>query len=148
LRTPKKVAHAHLWEQPVDISTMECHEPPCIRHLWSDELEAMRTVRGTPPAFPLQSHRVERAMKLTSEASKKSYIWHLRNKYIVATNKSRKEHLSLDLKLILSELLSVISAFCFISGNNLKKYLNFTIFFYCWMFVYFQRWDKSDILLF
>jgi hypothetical protein len=41
--------------------------------------------------YPLHSQTVERAVKLTSEASKRSYIWEVRHKYIVATNKSRGE---------------------------------------------------------
>jgi hypothetical protein len=91
IRVPKINFGAEQWSSLVDISTMECHEPPCVRHLSNEELEAMRAETGVPPAFPLHSQSVERAVKLTSEASKKSYIWELRHKYIVATSKSRAE---------------------------------------------------------
>jgi hypothetical protein len=91
VRIPKVNFEAEEWSNLIDISTTQCHEPPCVRHLSNEELEGMRAVRGLPPAFPVHSQSVERAVKLTSEASKRSYIWHVRHKYIVATNKSRKE---------------------------------------------------------
>jgi hypothetical protein len=44
-----------------------------------------------PPSFPLHSHSVERAVKLTSDASTTSYIWEKGNNSIVAKNKSRAQ---------------------------------------------------------
>ncbi len=91
VKVPPLNFEASEWGSLVDLSTMPCHEPPCVTHLSNEELEAMRTVRGLPPDFPLHSQSVERAVKLTSEASKRSYVWERRHKYIVATNKSRAQ---------------------------------------------------------
>jgi hypothetical protein len=49
----------------------------------------MKTMPASPPEFPLHSQSVERAVKLTSEASKTSYIWEKKHKYIVAKIESR-----------------------------------------------------------
>jgi hypothetical protein len=55
------------------------------------ELEDMIEEELEPPSFPLHSQSVERAVKLTSEASTTSYIWEKRHNSIVAKNKSRAE---------------------------------------------------------
>ena len=91
VKVPPLNFEASEWGTLIDLSTMVCHEPPCVRHLSNEELEAMQTVRGLPPDFPLHSQSVERAVKLTSEASKRSYVWERRHKYIVAINKSRAQ---------------------------------------------------------
>jgi hypothetical protein len=79
------------WSTLIDVSSLDCHEPPCVRNLSNAELESMRAVLHQPPKFPLHSQSVERAVKLTSEASTTSYIWQKRHNYIIAKNKSRAE---------------------------------------------------------
>ena len=79
------------WSKLVDVSSLECHEPPRTRHLSNEDLEVFKVQRHQPPKFPLHSQSVERAVKLTSEASTTSYIWQKRHNSIVAKNKSRKE---------------------------------------------------------
>jgi hypothetical protein len=80
---------AEEWAKLIDVSSLQCHEPPCVRHLSNTELEEMKTVQHQPPHFPLHSQSVERAVKLTTEASTTSYIWQKRHNSIIAKNKSR-----------------------------------------------------------
>jgi hypothetical protein len=90
-RIPKINFEAKHWSELVDISTIQCHVPPCVNHLTNDDLESLISVCELTPAFPLHAQSVERAVKLTSEASKRSYIWDKKHQFIVATNKSRAE---------------------------------------------------------
>ena len=90
-RLPKINFEAKDWSELVDISTIQCHVPPCVTHLTNEELESLISVCEFTPVFPLHAQSVERAVKLTSEASKRSYIWEKRHQFIVATNKSRAE---------------------------------------------------------
>lgn len=88
-RIPKVNFDAEDWSKLIDTSSLNCHEPPCVRNVSNTELEAMRDIAAPAPIFPLHSQSVERAVKLTSEASGQSYIWELRHKYIVSKNKCR-----------------------------------------------------------
>jgi hypothetical protein len=90
-RLPEVNFDVRNWSDMVDVSKLECQEPPCVSKLSSDELKAMVAAPGSPPNYPLHSQSVERAVKLTSEASKHSYIWRTRHNSIVAKNKSRAE---------------------------------------------------------
>jgi hypothetical protein len=80
---------AEEWAKLINVSSLQCHEPPCVRHLSNIELEEMKTVQHQPPRFPLHSQSVERAVKLTTEASTTSYIWQKRHNSIIVKNKSR-----------------------------------------------------------
>jgi hypothetical protein len=88
-RSPKLNFDAEDWSKLIDISCLDCHEPPCARNFSNEELHAMKTSAASPPSFPLHSQSVERAVKLTSEASRKSYVWEKKHEYIVAQTKSR-----------------------------------------------------------
>jgi len=88
-RIPKINFEAKEWSELVDISTIQCHVPPCVAHLTNEDLESLISVCEFCPGYPLHSQSVERAVKLTSEASKRSYIWEKRHQYIVATTKSQ-----------------------------------------------------------
>jgi hypothetical protein len=88
-RIPKLNFEADDWGKLIDVSSLNCQEPPCVRKLSNEEVEAMKTMPASPPEFPLHSQSVERAVKLTSEASKTSYIWEKKHKYIVAKIESR-----------------------------------------------------------
>ncbi len=46
---------------------------------------------GVPPPVPLHTQTVERAVKLTSEASRSSYTWEKRHENIVAKSASWKK---------------------------------------------------------
>jgi hypothetical protein len=80
---------AEEWGTLIDVSSLRCHEPPCVRHLSNEELKKMVADQHQPPPFPLHSQSVERAVKLTTEASTTSYLWQKRHNSIVAKNKSR-----------------------------------------------------------
>jgi hypothetical protein len=73
-RSPKLNFDAEDWSKLIDISCLDCHEPPCARNFSNEELHAMKTFAASPPSFPLHSQSVERAVKLTSEASRKSCL--------------------------------------------------------------------------
>jgi hypothetical protein len=90
-RIPKINFEAKEWSELVDISTLQCHVPPCVRFLTNEDLKALVISCERCPGYPLHSQSVERAVKLTSEASKRSYSWEKRHQYIVARNKSRLE---------------------------------------------------------
>ena len=79
------------WGELIDVSSLQCHQPPCVRNLSDAELESMKEEQNQPPPFPLHSQSVERAVKLTSEASTTSYMWEKRHNSIVSKNKSRAE---------------------------------------------------------
>jgi hypothetical protein len=80
---------AEEWGKLVDVSSLQCHEPPCVRNISNEKLKEMVASQHQPPPFPLHSQSVERAVKLTTEASTTSYIWQKRHNYIVAKSKSR-----------------------------------------------------------
>jgi hypothetical protein len=82
---------ARNWCELIDVSSLQCHQPPCVSMISDAELEDMIEEELEPPSFPLHSQSVERAVKLTSEASTTSYIWEKRHNSIVAKNKSRAE---------------------------------------------------------
>jgi hypothetical protein len=88
-RIPKLNFDAEDWSQLIDVPSLVCQEPPCVRKIPSEELRAMIAVPASPPEFPLHSQSVERAVKLTSEAARTSYIWEKKHKYIVAKTESR-----------------------------------------------------------
>jgi hypothetical protein len=90
-RIPKINFEAEDWSKLVDISTIECHVPPCVAGLSNEIIESFVSDDNLWPAYPLHSQSVERAVKLTSDASKKSYIWEKRHQYIVAATKSKAE---------------------------------------------------------
>jgi hypothetical protein len=90
-RIPKLNFEAEDWSQLVDVSSINCQQPPCVQKLSDDELEAMKTEPASPPEFPLHSQSVERAVKLTSEASRTSYVWEKKHEYIVAKTESRSK---------------------------------------------------------
>jgi hypothetical protein len=74
-----------------DISSINCQQPPCVQKLSDDKLEAMKTEPASPPEFRLHSQSVERAVKLTSEASWTSYIREKKYEYIGAKTESRSK---------------------------------------------------------
>jgi hypothetical protein len=90
-RIPKINFEAEHWSRLINVSSLQCHQPPCVRHFTNEELEAMKDVCAEAPNYPLHSQTVERAVKLTSEASTKYYIWQKRHNFIVAKNKCRKQ---------------------------------------------------------
>jgi hypothetical protein len=55
------------------------------------QLEDMIVFPGIPPAVPLHSQSVERAVKMTSEASTTSYSWAKGHENIVTVCASRKQ---------------------------------------------------------
>jgi hypothetical protein len=82
---------ARSWGELIDVSSLQCHQPPCVSHLSEAELEYMTEEEFEPPSFPLHSQGVERAVKLTSEASMTSYTREKQHNFIVAKNKSRAQ---------------------------------------------------------
>ena len=90
VKVPALNFDAKEWSELVDVSSMACHEPPCVRNMPIEEIEQM-AANGLGPAFPLHSQSVERAVKLVSDASKRSYIWEKRHSFCVSTSKSRKQ---------------------------------------------------------
>jgi hypothetical protein len=57
------------WSSLLNISSLDCHEPLCIRKYSNEELEVLLAVPVLPPPFPLHLQSDERAVKLTSEAA-------------------------------------------------------------------------------
>jgi hypothetical protein len=55
---------ARNWGELIDVSSLKCHQPPCVSNLSEAELEYM-IEEFEPPPFPLHSQSVERAVKLT-----------------------------------------------------------------------------------
>jgi hypothetical protein len=90
-RIPKLNFDASDWSKLVDVVTLNCFEPPCVRGLTDQQLEDMIVFPGVPPAVPLHTQSVERAVKMTSEASKSSYSWVKRHENIVTVCASRKQ---------------------------------------------------------
>jgi hypothetical protein len=82
---------ARKWGEIVNIMSVNCQEPPCTTKISDEDLVAMTTSPGVPPTFPIHTQSVERAVKLTSEAAKTSYVWEKRHKYIVAKSVSRNQ---------------------------------------------------------
>jgi hypothetical protein len=56
-RPPKLNFDADEWSRLVDISSLDCQEPPCTRNFSNDELEAMKTTQPHLRHFP-STHRV------------------------------------------------------------------------------------------
>jgi hypothetical protein len=82
---------ARNWGEMIDIMSVNCQEPPCTRKISDEDIVAMAASPGVAPVFPIHTQSVERAVKLTSEAAKTSYVWEKRHNYIVAKNASRKQ---------------------------------------------------------
>jgi len=78
------------WGEMVRILAVNCQQPPCVSKLSDDDIKAMIASPGIPPAFPIHTQSVERAVKLTSEAARNSYVWEKSHQSIVAKNSSRK----------------------------------------------------------
>lgn len=90
-RIPKLNFDAIEWGDLIDIVPIVCCEPPCVRKFSDQEVEDMILFPGVPPPVPLHTQTVERAVKLTSEASRSSYTWEKRHENIVAKSASRKK---------------------------------------------------------
>jgi hypothetical protein len=78
------------WGEMVRIMSVNCQEPPCVTKISDEELVDMSSTPAAPPCFPIHTQSVERAVKLTTEASRTSYVWEKRHEYIVAKNASRQ----------------------------------------------------------
>jgi len=86
------------WTSLVDLGTLESSSPPCLRDIPQENIESMVLFPGIPPDFGIHSQSVERAVKLTSAASKTAYSWEKRHELIVGKNKSRKLRKRFDSK--------------------------------------------------
>ena len=84
---------AKTWTGLIDIDEVisKGHSPPCLRNISDSLLEdQVRSGQLEPPLYPIHSQSVERAVKLTSEFSKKSYKLSDQRKYIISALTSRK----------------------------------------------------------
>ena len=52
MKVPALNFDAKEWSELVDVSSMACHEPPCVRNMPIEEIEQM-AANGLGPAFPL-----------------------------------------------------------------------------------------------
>lgn len=86
---PEVNLDAGRWEDLVDISSIQVHDPPILREKGKEELEQMIQTPFKPPKFMIHTQSVERAVKITSEASKKAYSLEKRHALIVSKQKSR-----------------------------------------------------------
>jgi hypothetical protein len=74
----------------VGITNVDCQQPPCVTELSDEDLVDMESSPSSPPNCPIHTQSVERAVKLTTEASKISYSWEKRHLAIVAKSASRE----------------------------------------------------------
>ena len=92
--TEKKIPELNFdadnWGELVRIMSVNCQEPPCVKKISDEELVNMISSPAAPPCFPIHTQSVERAVKLTSEASRTSYVWEKRHEFIVTKNESRQ----------------------------------------------------------
>jgi hypothetical protein len=79
------------WSKLINLYDIDCFEPPCVEDISIEELLKMIPNRGEVPNFPCHSQTVERAVKLTSEASGKAINLKKRNALILAKCKSRNK---------------------------------------------------------
>ena len=91
VRPPVLNINARQWSEMVDLETLVSAVPAYLNKKSLEELEGMRDEPGEPPNYPIHSQTVERAVKLVSEATKKSYNWDKQYMSILSTVKSRNE---------------------------------------------------------
>nr|XP_047138771.1 uncharacterized protein LOC105846338 isoform X2 [Hydra vulgaris] len=79
------------WSKLINLYDIDCFEPPCVEDISNEELLNMIPNQGKAPNFPCHSQTVERAVKMTSDASGKFINLKKRNAYILAKCQSQKK---------------------------------------------------------
>ena len=84
---------AESWEDLINVAEIEVEPPTTVHKSLAELREAIETKQKLSLTdLPNNSQSVERAVKLTSEASKKVYGREKRHNFILTKNQSRKEN--------------------------------------------------------
>ena len=75
----------------INLEDVDCFQPPCVEEFNDEVIANIVQNRGTPANIPCYSQTVERAVKLTSDSSKKAVSLSKRNNLILAKCKSRMD---------------------------------------------------------
>ena len=72
------------WSTLINLEDVDCFQPPCVEEFNNEVIANIVQNRGTPPNIPCHSQAVERAVKLTSDLSKKAVSLRKRYNLILA----------------------------------------------------------------
>ena len=79
------------WSTLINLEDVDCFQPPRVEEFNDEVVANIVQNRGTPPNIPCHSQTVKRAVKVTSDSSKKAVSLSKRNNIILAKCKSRMD---------------------------------------------------------